>query len=221
MRLKSLTLERTKLVLICSRVATRVTAEELQALFVHCDDQSLNLAMYDSIKSATLTRDAMDTASEISYWSSPRRNACLAAFKAEIPPDTRGFRILCPTRGTVCAKSLQSIEDNYAVLKELWVLARDVDHDVPTHTVGVQAQMQINFFGRGAWLVLCCLMATTYVLYCIAPPWCVKRPAACRNDWHRSHENEVRRGFSLVELKQTFLDRAISHPLLSGCSNTK
>lgn len=107
--------------------------------------------MCDSIKSATMKRDALDTASEISKLLkfSPRRNARFEALKGEISPDATGFRILCPTCWTVRAKTLQSIEDNYAVLEELWeeVLSGNVDLDVRARTVGVQAQMRtFNFF---------------------------------------------------------------------------
>ena len=41
-------------------------------------------------------------------------------FKSKLAPDMPGFRVLCPTRWTVRANSLQSVLDNYSVLQELW-----------------------------------------------------------------------------------------------------
>ena len=63
----------------------------------------------------------MDTAHELSklLQYSPKHSALFKVLKAEISPDTVGFRILCPTRWTVRNETLNSILDNYAVLLEL------------------------------------------------------------------------------------------------------
>ena len=53
-----------------SGVATQLLNEEPWALFVHCYGHSLNLAMCDTMKETVVTRDALDTAAEIS--SAPR-----------------------------------------------------------------------------------------------------------------------------------------------------
>ena len=53
-----------------SGVATQLSNEEPWALFVHCYGHSLNLAMCDTMKETVVTRDALDTAAEIS--SAPR-----------------------------------------------------------------------------------------------------------------------------------------------------
>ena len=51
--------------------------------------------------------------------------------------------MLCPTRWTVRATSLNSIYQNFNVLKEFWEDARDFsgDSECRTHVIGVQAQM--------------------------------------------------------------------------------
>ena len=50
----------------------------------------------------------------------PSTQLFFKVLKAEISPDTVGFRILCPTRWTVRNETINSILDNYAVLLELW-----------------------------------------------------------------------------------------------------
>ena len=62
----------------------------------------------------------------------PKRNAIFDKLKHELSPDTPSFRVLCPTRWTVRAKSFQSVLDNYSVLQQLWecVLDSRVDPDV-------------------------------------------------------------------------------------------
>ena len=119
---------------------------ESRALFTHCHGHSLNLAVCDTIKKCKLTRDVLDVTHEISKLVkfSPKRNAIFDKIKEELSPDTPSFRVLCPTRWTVRAKSLQSVIDNYAVLQQLWdcVLDSRVDPDVRARVIGVQAQME-------------------------------------------------------------------------------
>ena len=56
-------------------------------------------------------------------------------------PQTHQYGILCPTRWTVHAKSLHSVEANYAVLQDLWdsVLDGSVDPDVRAKASGVKS----------------------------------------------------------------------------------
>ena len=71
--------------------------------------------------------------------------------KSKLAPDTPGFRVLCPTRWTVRANSLQSVLDNYSVLQELWEEAKDKasDPSMKARIIGVQAQFRKfqYFFG--------------------------------------------------------------------------
>ena len=65
-------------------------------------------------------------------------------------PGSLGLRVLCPTRWTVRADSMQSIIQNYSVLQELWDKAVGTIHDSDTiaRIRGVAAQMQsFDFFG--------------------------------------------------------------------------
>ena len=40
--------------------------------------------------------------------------------KDELAPETCGFRVLCPTRWTVRAESLNNVVTNYEVLLQFW-----------------------------------------------------------------------------------------------------
>ena len=92
-------------------VAAQIPSVEPRALYMHCYGHSLNLAMCNTIKNCKLTRDAMDITHEISNLVkfSPKCNAIFDKLKEELSPDTPGFRVLCPTRWRVRAKSLQSV----------------------------------------------------------------------------------------------------------------
>ena len=127
-------------------VSAQISAEESHAIFVHCYGHALNLAVGDSIKNNSVLRDTLDTTFEISKLVkySPRRDTIFEKLKAELAPDTPGFRTLCPTRWTVRAASLSSVLNNYAVFQGLWEETRDVakDSDVRARIIiGVQATM--------------------------------------------------------------------------------
>jgi len=64
------------------------------------------------------------------------------------------FRILCPTRWTVKADSLQSILNNYSVLQTLWesILESKLDPEVKSCIIGVKTQMETFEFFFGACL---------------------------------------------------------------------
>ena len=82
---------------------------------------------------------------------SPKRDACFHELRQQLATDTPGVGVLCPTRLTTRANSLQSILDSYAVLQSLWetTLESKLDPDVKARVVGVKAQMMIIF-----WCVL-------------------------------------------------------------------
>ena len=102
-------------------VATQIAADEPRALFLHCYGHSLNLAMCETIKQCQATCNAVDVTHEIGKLVrfSPTQNAKFDELKEVLAPDTPGFCVLWPTRWTVWAKSLHSIEDNYEVLQQL------------------------------------------------------------------------------------------------------
>ena len=134
-------------------VAKQLSDEENRAVFIHCYGHALNLAVGDSVKCSKLLKDALEITFEVSKLVkySPKRDVIFEKLKDHLAPDTPGFRVLCPTRWTVRANSLQSVLDNYSVLQELWEESKDKasDPSVKARIIGVQAQFKkfSYFFG--------------------------------------------------------------------------
>ena len=80
----------------------------------YCYGHALQLAIGDMVREVRNLRDALDTTSEISKLLkySPKRDRMFEKLKAELAPETPGFRVFCPTRWIVRAASLQSVIDN-------------------------------------------------------------------------------------------------------------
>ena len=64
--------------------------------------------------------------------------------KTTIAPDSPGFRTLCPTRWTVRAACLESVLENWDVLRELWSqsLETKLDPEVKSRITGVKYHME-------------------------------------------------------------------------------
>ena len=94
----------------------------------HCYGHSLNLAIGTSIKQSKVMRDALDTTLIISQLIkySPNRNTHFEVLKRKLASNTPGLRVLCPTRWTMRAQSLESVLKNYIVLQELWIDCEDL-----------------------------------------------------------------------------------------------
>ncbi len=145
-------------------VKTQILMQEPRALFTHCYGHALSLAVADSIKSVKVLQSVMDTTHEISklFQYSPKRQFMFKKVKADISPDTMGFRILCPTRWTVRNETFQSIHDNYEVILELWetILEECLDSETRARVNGVSSQMRKFEYFFGANLVLIILKHT-------------------------------------------------------------
>ena len=102
-------------------VATQLRDEENRAVFLHCYGHALNLAVGDSVKNSKLLKDALEITFEVSKLVkfSPKRDVMFEKLKDALALDTPGFRVLCPTRWTVRANSLQSVLDNYCSARAL------------------------------------------------------------------------------------------------------
>ena len=144
---------------IRSGLVPRIQELESRAIYTHCYGHSINLAL----KSSKLLKDALDMTREITKYS-PRREAPQEGRQSskekhlEIENDNSpGIRILYPTRWTVCADSLCSINiiDNYETLQDTWEEAADIVHDTETKARirGVSSQMKTFNFLFGT--VLC------------------------------------------------------------------
>ena len=127
-------------------VAKIIATKEPRAIYTHCYGYSLNLAVGDTIRQNDLMKSSLDVMAEISKLikKSPKRDALFQKLKTELTPDTPGFRVLCPTRWTVRATSLQSVLDNFEVLLGVWEEAQSaqLESEMRARIVGVNAQMQ-------------------------------------------------------------------------------
>ena len=126
-------------------VAKRISDKEPHAVFTHCYGHALNLAVGDTVKSSKIMKSSLETVHEISKLikKSPKRSALFEKLKQELASETIGVRVLCPTRWTVRAASLQSILDNYEILLNVWeeALESSLDSETRARIVGVEAQM--------------------------------------------------------------------------------
>ena len=137
-------------------VAKQISQEEPRAIYTHCYGHALNLACSDTVKRCDCMHNSLTTAYEIMKLikKSPKRDACLRQLKDVHSPDTPGLRVLCPTRWTVKAKSLQSIVDNYSAIQELWEesLGDVKETEMRGRILGVSAQMKTFSFLFGVML---------------------------------------------------------------------
>lgn len=126
-------------------VAKVLCDEEPRAIFTHCHGHALNLAVGDCVKQCQVMKNAFEVVAEVSKLikKSPKRDAAFEKLKADLAPETPGFRVLCPTRWTVRAASLQSVIDNYEVLLLVWQEALDgsLDGEIRARIIGIEAQM--------------------------------------------------------------------------------
>ena len=85
---------------------------------------------------------------------SPQREARFLHLKETLAPSTPGVRVLCPTRWTIRAESLQSNIDNYTALLETWQesLGATKDTERRARIIGVSSQMNTFSFFFGVML---------------------------------------------------------------------
>ena len=105
-------------------VAKQLSDTESRAVYTHCYRYSLNLAISTSIKQSKVMKDALDTtliiSQHINY--SPKTDTYSEVLKRELAPDTPDVQVLCLTRWTVNAQSLESVP-----FQKLHCYARTVD----------------------------------------------------------------------------------------------
>ena len=85
---------------------------------------------------------------------SPKRDSLFDKLKTTIAPDSPSFRTLCPTRWTVGAACLESVLENWDVLRELWSqsLETKLDPEVKSRITGVSYQIETFDFYFGMQL---------------------------------------------------------------------
>ena len=138
-------------------VATVIASKESRVIFTHCYGHALNLGVGDTIKQCQLMKSALDVMGEISKLIklSPKRDAVFQKLKADLAPETPGFRVYpAQLRWTVRAASLQCVLDNYQVLFGVWsdALSSKLDGEMRARIIGVDAQMHVFDFLYGVSL---------------------------------------------------------------------
>ena len=133
-------------------VAKLISDEEPSAVYTHCYGHSLNLAVKDTVKGCKLMKSCLEAVHEIFISKlikkSPKRDSMFERLKGQVVSEedchTPGIRVLCPTRWTVRAASVQSVLDNYEVLLEVWEESRasSLDSEIRARIIGVEAQME-------------------------------------------------------------------------------
>ena len=127
-------------------LATQIQRKEKRALYTHCYGHALNLACNDTIKQILLMKNALDYAHEIVQFvkSSPKRFAIFNRLKEEIGDENIGVRVLCNTRWTVRADSLESILNNYGILFDTFEQSMEEVHESRGRAViaGILANMR-------------------------------------------------------------------------------
>ena len=77
------------------------------------------------------------------YQNLPKRDAIFQKLKDEITAETPGFSVLCPTRWTVRASSIQRVLENFEVLLGVWEESKssNIDSETRAKIIGVEVQM--------------------------------------------------------------------------------
>ena len=135
-------------------VKAQILRDEPRALFTHCYGHALSLSIADTVRVVKCLESTMDTVHELSklLQYSPKRSALFKDIKMD---DTVGFRVLCPTRWTVCNETFHSILDNYSALMELWeaILNDKPDSETRARVNGIDSQMKKFDFYFGVCLL--------------------------------------------------------------------
>lgn len=97
----------------------KIREREPRAVYVHCANHSLNLALQDSVRSVPLMRDVLQYVNDVAVLigRSAKRLTMFEEVAHELGQDkVISLKALCPTRWCVRVKSLTSLLSNYAVV---------------------------------------------------------------------------------------------------------
>lgn len=101
-----------------SGVAARISSENPHALYIHCGNHSLDLALRDCVKESWIISDTLKEVQELAVFirSSPTRMAQYQHIAKEIEDSgtqVENPHLLCPTRWTVRTKAISAVLHNY------------------------------------------------------------------------------------------------------------
>ncbi|CAL8133065.1 unnamed protein product [Orchesella dallaii] len=130
-------------------VQARILEVQEKAIFVHCFNHSLNLALQDTITKNQFFRNLLSNVHEIGtiMKGSPKRNAefeKLLGKSNSIKP-----RPLCPSRWTVRVRAIDGILSGYDTVLEFFENLSGSDDKVATKAAGIYSQLEKGEFYMG------------------------------------------------------------------------
>lgn len=133
-----------------SGVKTQILTENKKALWIHCYNHALNLAVMDALSEIRLFRDSLSFCEEILVLveKSPKRENLLKNIKKEEFDDSPGLKSFSRTRWTVKGKSLNSLITNWKPVFELFKRSykEETKTDMKSRLNGAMYQMKkFNF----------------------------------------------------------------------------
>lgn len=104
-----------------SGVAARIMSENPRALYIHCANHTLDLALKDCVKQSKIIHNTLGLVQELAVFirASPTRMAqyqYIASSLEENNTHVENPHLLCPTRWTVRTKAISAIVNNYEAL---------------------------------------------------------------------------------------------------------
>ena len=108
------------------------------------------------MKNSIILKDSLEIAHEITKLIkySPKQEDIFNSTKQAISPVTVGIRVLCPTRWTVHAKSLDSIIVNYSVLQDTFEESKECAPNTEMKCCLIGAIVQMKTFDFLYWAML-------------------------------------------------------------------
>jgi len=100
-------------------VSARIRSEYPAALYLHCANHNLDLALQSCSRESSLVRDALDYAQNLATFikMSPKRMGKYLEISAEYE-NSQTLHQLCPTRWTIRTRSLSSVLNSYQAIHE-------------------------------------------------------------------------------------------------------
>lgn len=104
-----------------SGVQQRIRSDQPKAVYVHCVNHSLNLALQDAASRVRAIRDTLNFTNDLAtfFRDSAKRTAILESVLADMNQNPKSrLHPLCPTRWTVRAWALNAVISNYKAVME-------------------------------------------------------------------------------------------------------
>ena len=102
-------------------VAARISSENPRALYIHCGNHTLDLALHDCVKESEIISDALKVVQDLAVFirSSPTRMVQYQHIAKDINDNATQVEnphLQCPTRWTVRTKAISAVLKNYEAL---------------------------------------------------------------------------------------------------------